>query len=145
MSQNQFSVGEKATHFIIDEVAKANTNFRSEVLWTGKHSQLVAMTIPVGGEIGDEVHDTTDQLLSFVSGSGEADLDGETHTVDAGDLCAVPAGTPATTSATLAMSLWCSTPSIHLREHAIDAEYATKEVADAAEASGEDAPPQATT
>ncbi|SQH20558.1 Uncharacterised protein [Jonesia denitrificans] len=26
------------------------------------------MTIPVGGEIGDEVHDTTDQLLSFVSG-----------------------------------------------------------------------------
>ena len=62
MSENQFSVGEKATHFIIDEVAKANTNFR-QVLWTGKHSQLVAMTIPVGGEIGDEVHDTTDQLL----------------------------------------------------------------------------------
>lgn len=28
MSENQFSVGEKATHFIIDEVAKANTNFR---------------------------------------------------------------------------------------------------------------------
>ena len=53
MSENQFSVGEKATHFIIDEVAKANTNFR-QVLWTGKHSQLVAMTIPVGGEIGDE-------------------------------------------------------------------------------------------
>ena len=84
MSENQFGVGEKATHFIIDEVAKANTNFR-QVLWTGKHSQLVAMMIPVGGEIGDEVHDTTDQLLSFVSGSGEADLDGETHTVDAGD------------------------------------------------------------
>ena len=33
MSENQFSVGEKATHFIIDEVAKANTNFR-QVLWT---------------------------------------------------------------------------------------------------------------
>lgn len=37
MSENQFSVGEKATHFIIGEVAKANTNFR-QVLWTGKHS-----------------------------------------------------------------------------------------------------------
>ena len=42
-------------------------NFR-QVLWTGKHSQLVAMTIPVGGEIGDEVHDTTDQLLSSCVG-----------------------------------------------------------------------------
>ena len=142
MRENQFNVGEKATHFIIDEVAKANTNFR-QVLWTGKHSQLVAMTIPVGGEIGDEVHDTTDQLLSFVSGSGEADLDGETHTVDTGDLCAVPAGTRHnfrnTGDEPLVLYTVYSPP-----EHSTDAEYATKELADAAEASGEDAPPQAT-
>lgn len=102
------------------------------------------MTIPVGGEIGDEVHDTTDQLLSFVSGSGEADLDGETHTVDSGDLCAVPAGTRHnfrnTGDEPLVLYTVYSPP-----EHAIDAEYATKELADAAEASGEDAPPQATT
>lgn len=34
MSENQFNVGEKATHFIINEVTKANPNFR-QVLWTG--------------------------------------------------------------------------------------------------------------
>jgi len=26
------------------------------VLWTGLYSQLVLMTVPVDGEIGDEVH-----------------------------------------------------------------------------------------
>lgn len=139
MSENQFNVGEKATHFIITEAAKANQNFR-QVLWTGNHSQLVAMTVPVGGEIGDEVHETTDQLLSFVSGSGEAHLDGHTHVVNAGDLCAVPAGTRHnfrnTGDEPLVLYTVYSPP-----EHAIDAEYRTKDLADAAEASGQDEPP----
>ncbi len=142
MSKNQYSVGEKATHFVINEAAKSNPNFR-RVLWTGEHSQLVAMTIPVGGEIGDEVHDTTDQLLSFVSGSGEADLGDHTHNVDAGDLCAVPAGTRHnfrnTGDEPLVLYTVYSPP-----EHAVDAEYATKALADAAEASGDDVPPKAT-
>jgi len=141
MSESQFTVGEKATHFLIDDVAKANPNFR-QVLWTGKHSQLVAMTVPVGGEIGDEVHETTDQLLTFVSGSGEADLDGHTHAVDAGDLCAVPAGTRHnfrnTGDEPLVLYTVYSPP-----EHAADATYATKALADAAEAAGHDEPPQA--
>lgn len=141
MSEKQFTVGGKATHFIITEVAKENLNFR-KVLWTGEHSQLVAMTIPVGGEIGDEVHDTTDQLLTFVSGSGEADLDGHTHTIDAGDLCAVPAGTRHnfrnTGDEPLVLYTVYSPP-----EHAVDAEYLTKALADAAEAAGADEPPQA--
>lgn len=51
------------------------------------------MTIPVGGEIGDEVHEHSDQVLTFVSGTGEADLAGHTHPIGAGDQCAVPAGT----------------------------------------------------
>lgn len=141
MSENQFTVGEKATHFLIDDVAKANPNFR-QVLWTGKHSQLVAMTVPVGGEIGDEVHETTDQLLTFVAGSGEADLDGHTHAVDAGDLCAVPAGTRHnfrnTGDEPLVLYTVYSPP-----EHAVNATYATKALADAAEAAGQDEPPQA--
>lgn len=142
MNEKQFNVGERATHFIIDDVVKANSNFR-QVLWTGAHSQLVAMTVPVGGEIGDEVHETTDQLLTFVSGSGEADLDGHTHAIDAGDLCAVPAGTRHnfrnTGDEPLTLYTVYSPP-----EHAVNGEYATKELADAAEASGADAPPQAT-
>ena len=126
-------------HFIIEDVAKANPSFR-KVLWTGAHSQLVVMTIPVGGEIGDEVHETTDQLLTFVSGSGHADLDGHTHAVDAGDLCAVPAGTRHnfrnTGDVPLVLYTVYSPP-----EHATDAEFGTKELADAAEAAGEDEPP----
>ena len=48
--------------------------------------------LPVGGEIGDEVHEETDQLLVFVSGTGAADVGGQTHPVDPGDMWTVPAG-----------------------------------------------------
>ena len=44
---------------------------------TGSHQQVVLMTIPPGGEIGEEVHPDTDQALLFVAGEGEARLDGE--------------------------------------------------------------------
>lgn len=42
-----------------------------KVLHTGLYSQLVAMEIPVGGDIGDEVH-TVDQVLLFTSGEAKA-------------------------------------------------------------------------
>jgi mannose-6-phosphate isomerase-like protein (cupin superfamily) len=63
------------------------------VLHTGEHTQLVVMTIPAGGEIGEEVHDGIDQVLVFVDGSGEADLAGTTRPVRAGEVVVVPAGT----------------------------------------------------
>src|SRR3978361_2130567 len=78
-------------HFTIATVAEQSADFR-RVLWTGKHSQLVIMTIPVDGEIGEETHPDTDQVLSFVSGTGEAKISGETRKVAAGDLVVVPAG-----------------------------------------------------
>jgi hypothetical protein len=40
--------------------AMANSYFR-EVLATGPHSQVVVMSIPPGGDIGEEVHDDVDQ------------------------------------------------------------------------------------
>merc|ERR1712232_597864 len=46
------------------------------VLWTGLYSQLVLMTVPVGGDIGDEVH-TVDQILTFTSGVGKATIAGK--------------------------------------------------------------------
>ena len=39
----------------IDEAARANSDFR-RVLSTGPHAQVVVMSIPPGGEIGEEVH-----------------------------------------------------------------------------------------
>ncbi|EHY59966.1 hypothetical protein ABEF92_003714 [Exophiala dermatitidis] len=62
------------------------------VLWTGLYSQLVLMTVPVGGEIGDEKH-TVDQILTFTSGQGKATIAGVDQDVKAGDLIIVPAGT----------------------------------------------------
>lgn len=72
--------------------AKANGWFR-EVLSTGPHSQIVVMSIPAGGEIGEEVHDRVDQVLVCVEGEGLAVLEGERSPVPSGHLVHVPAGT----------------------------------------------------
>lgn len=79
-------------HFAIATVAEESPHFR-RVLWTGEKTQLVIMNIPPGGEIGEEVHDDTDQILTFVSGTGVAEISGQTRKVTQGDLVAVPAGT----------------------------------------------------
>lgn len=63
-----------------------------KVLFTGLYSQVVLMTVPVGGDIGDEVH-LVDQVLSFTSGKGKATIAGKDQDVNAGDLMVVPAGT----------------------------------------------------
>ena len=75
----------------IDDAALGNTDFR-RVLSTGPHAQLVVMSIPAGGEIGEEVHPGVDQVLSIVDGSGEAVLDDVPAEVGGGDLVLVPAG-----------------------------------------------------
>jgi len=62
------------------------------VFLTGLYSQLVLMTEPVGGDIGDEKH-TVDQILTFTSGTGKATIAGKDQDVKAGDLIIVPAGT----------------------------------------------------
>ena len=73
-------------------VARSNDAFR-RVVATGKHEQVVVMTIQPGGEIGEEVHHDTDQVLVFVDGRGEAVLDGRTSEVRTNDLVFVRAGT----------------------------------------------------
>lgn len=75
----------------IKKLTKENMNFR-KVLHTGIQSQIVAMNIPVGGDIGEEVHPHTDQMLFFVEGTGEAILNGETRKVEEHDVVFVPAG-----------------------------------------------------
>ncbi len=76
----------------IDAAVRSNDAFRRELL-TGEHTQVVVMTIPAGGEIGEEVHDDIDQVLLFVEGTGEARLDGETSAVGPNQLVLVRAGT----------------------------------------------------
>jgi mannose-6-phosphate isomerase-like protein (cupin superfamily) len=126
-------------HYAIATVAEQSADFR-RVLWTGKHTQLVVMTVPPGGEIGAETHDGTDQILSFVSGAGEAMVDGETRAVAQGDLVVVPAGTPHNFRNTGANPLVLYTV-YGPPEHADGVVHRTKEEGDAAEEAGEDEPP----
>jgi mannose-6-phosphate isomerase-like protein (cupin superfamily) len=72
-------------------LSKVNSFFR-QVLVTGKHAQVAVMSIPPGGEVGEEVHDT-DQVLIFVEGEGQAIIAGERSPVSADHMVFVPAGT----------------------------------------------------
>lgn len=122
----------------IIERTKRNTSFR-EVLATGPHAQVVVMTIPPGGEIGEEVHTDVDQVLVFVSGEGVAILDGERSRVGPERLVLVPAGTRHnfvnTGSADLRLYTIYAPP-----EHAPGTIHRTKAEADAAEAAQAHAP-----
>ncbi|MDD4778432.1 MAG: cupin domain-containing protein [Fermentimonas sp.] len=55
--------------FNIDEYTVQNETFRSTI-WTGTYMQLTVMSIPVGGDIGEEIHTDIDQFLRVESGSG---------------------------------------------------------------------------
>ncbi len=72
--------------------AKDNQYFR-KVLATGKNVQVVVMSIPAGGEIGEETHPDNDQTLYLVDGVGQVVLDGHAADFNTGDLVLVPAGT----------------------------------------------------
>ena len=51
----------------IAQSAEQNQSFRA-VVWTGKHLQTTLMSIPVGCDIGLEVHLTSDQFIYIESG-----------------------------------------------------------------------------
>lgn len=77
----------------IKDLAKENTNFR-KVIYTGKNSQVVLMNIPQKGDIGNEVHETIDQILVFVNGEGEVVINNsERQKVEKHSVVFVPAGT----------------------------------------------------
>ena len=44
-----------------------NNNFR-KAIWTGEYLQVTVMSIPVGGEIGLEIHENLDQFIRIESG-----------------------------------------------------------------------------
>jgi len=57
--------------FVTDIVrATLNNNTFRTALWTGNHLQLTLMSIPVGCDIGLEVHPDVDQFLRVESGQG---------------------------------------------------------------------------
>ena len=75
----------------IEQDTLDNSNFR-KVLYTGKHSQLVLMSLQPGEEIGLETHGENDQFLRFEGGDGTVFIDGNEYSVTDGDAVIVPAG-----------------------------------------------------
>jgi mannose-6-phosphate isomerase-like protein (cupin superfamily) len=77
----------------IENVTLKNNYFR-EVLYTGKHAQLVVMSLLPGEEIGNEVHPTVDQFFRIERGEAKFVFGGkEEHIVHGSDAVIVPAGT----------------------------------------------------
>lgn len=75
----------------IEKDTLSNKNFR-KVLYTGKHMQLVLMTLQPGEDIGLEVHKKNDQFFRFEGGSGTCIIDSKTYRVKDGDAVVIPAG-----------------------------------------------------
>ena len=75
----------------IEDLTESNKDFR-RVLYTGKHLQLVLMSLKPGEEIGEEVHDTHDQFFRIEKGKGEVLIDGVKTKVKADFAIIVPAG-----------------------------------------------------
>lgn len=90
--------GKKPWVVDIEEATKDNDKFRV-TMWTGEQLQMTVMSIPVGGDIGLEVHNGIDQFLRIEDGEGkcqmgpaEDNLDFEKDVED-DDAIFVPAGT----------------------------------------------------
>jgi mannose-6-phosphate isomerase-like protein (cupin superfamily) len=115
----------------IEKAAEENGKFR-QVLYTAHYSQLVVMSIPPQGEIGEEVHGL-DQFLRIESGEGKTILDGVETPIAAGFAIVVPAGTRhnfVNTSATEDLKLY----TVYAPPNHVDGTvHATKAEADAHE------------
>lgn len=77
----------------IEKQTLSNEYFR-QVLFTGKHAQLVLMTLQPGEEIGKEVHDNVDQFFRIEQGEATFIFnEKEKFVAGDGDAVIVPAGT----------------------------------------------------
>jgi mannose-6-phosphate isomerase-like protein (cupin superfamily) len=75
----------------IDQLTVNNENYR-QVIYTGKHLQLVIMTLKPGEEIGEEVHSKIDQFFRVESGSGFVLINGNKTDIRDDDAILIPGG-----------------------------------------------------
>jgi mannose-6-phosphate isomerase-like protein (cupin superfamily) len=123
----------KGFHINIGEASKNNENFR-KVLYTGKHSQLVLMTLKPNEEIGMETHTDNDQFFRFEEGEGKAIIDGNEYVLAVEDVIVVPAGAEhniINTSSSASLKLYTIYSPAHHKDGIV---RATKEEAMAQEA-----------
>jgi mannose-6-phosphate isomerase-like protein (cupin superfamily) len=75
----------------IEEKTLDNNNFR-QVLFTGKHMQLVVMALKPGEDIGEEIHEHVDQFFRIEQGEAKVIIDGEEAILKEDMVAIVPAG-----------------------------------------------------
>jgi mannose-6-phosphate isomerase-like protein (cupin superfamily) len=75
----------------IEDLAGENGDFR-RVLYTGPHMQLVLMSLEPGEDIGEEVHEDTDQFFRVEQGTGVVSIDGHETEIGSDTAVVVPAG-----------------------------------------------------
>ncbi|HEX5764531.1 MAG TPA: cupin domain-containing protein [Woeseiaceae bacterium] len=75
----------------IEQDTLENGDYR-RVLFTGKNTQLVLMTLQPGEEIGREVHEEHDQFIRVEAGTGVVSLNREEHKLGDGSAVVIPAG-----------------------------------------------------
>jgi mannose-6-phosphate isomerase-like protein (cupin superfamily) len=82
--------GMSSIHNINDDAM--SEDFR-HIMFTGKQMQYGVMSIPAGGDVGEETHKHVEQAILVQSGTGEALLDGVSGLLKAGTLVLISAGT----------------------------------------------------
>ena len=66
-------IGPQPQAFDLESATLRNSNYRV-VAWSGEYLQVTLMSIPVGGDIGLEMHPDTDQFLRLDGGKGRAQM-----------------------------------------------------------------------
>ncbi len=138
-------IGPEPQSFDLETATVENDVYR-DVAWTGRYLQLTLMSIPVGEDIGLEVHPETDQFLRLDAGRGlvqmgpAKDLLDFEQEVEDGWCILVPAGRwhNVTNIGDEPMRLYAIYAPVH---HAADKVHATAEDAEADEEAGTDEPP----
>lgn len=81
------------TPFATNIIQEARNNaFYRRVVYTGELSQLVVMTIPPGGDVGEETHRAIEQSIFVVEGDGAVMLGSVWRPIHAGDVIVIPPG-----------------------------------------------------
>jgi mannose-6-phosphate isomerase-like protein (cupin superfamily) len=114
----------------IEKLTLENENFR-KVLYTSKGAQLVVMSLKPKEEIGEEIHEDSDQFFRFEKGQGKAVIDSNEYILADGDVVIVPMGAKhniINTSETEPLKLYTLYCPPHHRDQVM---HATKELGEA--------------
>ena len=113
------------------EAATVNNNSFRNVVYTGRYSQLVLMSLKPGEDIGAERHGV-DQFFRIEKGEGEVQVDDQKYGVIDGDCVIAPAGALHNVTNTGAEDLKLYTI-YSIPNHVAGEDFATKEEAEASD------------